>query len=80
MFDTFGLDGLFYVCNITVPVDYSAAGVIYLLKVYVYNLLPSYEIHFWVNFLECIHFYIFTICMKLSLLHAISDVFFAYST
>lgn len=46
MFDTFGLDGLFYVCNITVPVDYSAAGVIYLLKVYVYNLLPSYEIHF----------------------------------
>lgn len=44
--DTFWLDGLFYVCNIMVPIHYSAAGVIYLLKVYVYNLLPPYEIHF----------------------------------
>jgi hypothetical protein len=46
MFDIFGFNGLFYVCNIEVPVDYGAAGVIYLLKVYVYNLLPPYEIHF----------------------------------
>jgi hypothetical protein len=51
-----------------------------LLKVYVYNLLSPYEFHFRVNFLECIHFYIFSICMKSSLLHATSDVFFAYST